>query len=417
MDPKKSVNRLLRLGALGVAVTVAAAGCAKAAAKTAPEGSGSPAAATLTGTPIKIGVIVSTTGPQASSNSQGATVAPAWARYVNEQLGGIDGRPVQVVVKNDGGDPAAAQSAEKSLVADPAVIALVIGADSVLQAYVDDAVSHRVAVVSGTANTAPWYTKPGLFPTTTDTVSGITAQVDVGKKYGKGKVFAQVYCAEIAQCAQANPIMQAEATKDGMKFVTLPIAASTPSFTAECLKLQQEKVDYAQLNISSAVGAKLISDCQQQGFNPVWGVSEQAIGKDLLQVPNLTAYGPAFAFPSVADAPPAATFRTAMTKYAKGDDWHEGAATYTWQGLETIRKALSAAGSAPTRSGVLNGLYSFKKETLGGMLANGLTFNPAKANSFGSQPCYFLVGIKDGKTVAPDGLTPTCISSGASQGT
>jgi branched-chain amino acid transport system substrate-binding protein len=411
VDPNKTVRRLLRLGAVGVAVTVAAAGCAGSSAKTTPLGPGRTAAATLAGTPVKIGVIVSTTGPQASSNSQGATVAPAWARYVNEQLGGIDGRPVQVVVKDDAGDPATAQSAAKSLVGDSQVVALVIGADSVLQAYVDGVVSQHVAVVSGTANTAPWYTKAGLFPTTTDTVSGITAQVDVGKQYGKGKVFAQIYCAEIAQCAQANPIMQAEAAKDGMKFVTLPISASTPSFTAECLKLQQERVDYAQLNISSAVGAKLISDCQQQGFNPVWGVSEQAIGKDLLQVPNLTAYGPAFAFPSVADAPAAATFRRVMTTYAKGDDWHEGAASYTWQGLETIRKALSAPEISPSRAGVLQGLYGLKSETLGGMLANGLTFNPAKANAFGSQPCYFLVGIKDGKTVAPHGLTPVCVSS------
>ena len=411
MNTKKVRKPAARLGAICVVVSVVAA-CSSSSAKTATSPPSS-AAATPTGTPIKIGVIASTTGPQASSNSQGATVGPAWARYVNEQLGGINGHPVQVVVKDDGSDPVQAQAAEKGLVADPQLIALVIGADSVLQAYVDDAVSSHVAVVSGTANTAPWYTKVGLFPTTTDTVSGITAQVDVGKQYGKGKVFAQIYCAEIAQCAQANPVMQAEAAKDGMKFVALSISASTPSFTAQCLKLQQEKVDYAQLNISSAIGAKLISDCQQQGYNPVWGVSEQAIGKDLLEVPNMTAYGPAFAFPSVADAAPAATFRTAMTKYAKGDDWHEGAASYTWQGLETIRKALSEPGASPTRPGVLNGLYALKSETLGGLLANGLTFNRTKPNGFGSQPCYFLVGIKNGKTIAPNGLTPVCVKSTA----
>jgi hypothetical protein len=29
----------------------------------------------------------------------------------------------------------------------------------------------------------------------------------------------------------------------------------------------------------------------------------------------------------------------------------------------------------------------------------------------GSKPCYFIVGIKDGKTIAPNGLTPVCVKS------
>jgi branched-chain amino acid transport system substrate-binding protein len=318
---------------------------------------------------------------------------------------------VRVVVKDDGGDPAKAQAAAKSLASDPTDVAIVIGADTVLPSYVDDMRAANIAVVSGTGNTEPWYTKTGLFPTTTDTVSGVKAQVDVAKQFAKSSVFAQVYCAEIAQCAQANPIIQGEAAKLGMKFVPLSVSATSTSYTAQCLQLKQSKVDYAQLNISSAVGAKLIADCQAQGYNPTWGTSEQAIGKDLLATPGITAYGPAFAFPSVVDAQPVVTFRNAMTKYAKSSDWREGAASYTWQGLEIIRKALTQPGISPSRAGVFDGLYSLKGETLGGLLANPLTFSRTKPVAFGSQPCYFIVGIKDGKTVAPNGLTPVCVKS------
>jgi branched-chain amino acid transport system substrate-binding protein len=355
--------------------------------------------------------MVATTGPQASSNSQGATVAPAWADYVNKQLGGIQGHPVQVIVRDEGSDPAKAQAAGVGFANDKGVIGLVVAEDSVLSTYATDAVKSSLPVVSGTANTAPWYSTPGLFPTTTDVMSGVTAQVDVAKNQGHAKVFAQVYCAEIAQCAQSNPIMQSRAAKDGLGFTSISVSATSTSYTAQCLSLQSRKADYVQLNIASSVGAKFIADCQQQGYNPTWGTSEQAIGPDLLGANGVTAYGPAFAFPSVADAPPVETFRTAMKDYAKGSNWREGTASYTWQGLEIIREALSAPKTPLTRAGLQSGLYALKDETLGGLLANKLTFTKGKAVSYGSLPCYFLVGIKDGKTIAPQGLTPICVTA------
>src|SRR5260370_15582558 len=52
----------------------------------------------------------SLTGAQASSSDQGATVAPAWAAWINAN-GGLGGHPVQVVVMDDKGDPATAQAA------------------------------------------------------------------------------------------------------------------------------------------------------------------------------------------------------------------------------------------------------------------------------------------------------------------
>ena len=414
MNLSRMRKRLLAGSAVGLLLIVSGIACS-AASSTPSQGTTSaranPSVPAPSGTPITIGVMVATTGPQASSNSQGATVAPAWASYVNQQLGGIQGHPVQVVVRDEGSDPAKAQAAGVSFANDKNVVGLVVAEDSVLSTYATDAVKSGLPVVSGTANTAPWYSTPGLFPTTTDVMSGVTAQVDVAKDAAHAKVFAQVYCAEIAQCAQANSIMQARAAKDAMRFTAMSVSASSTSYTAQCLSLQSQKADYVQLNIASSVGAKFISDCQQQGYNPTWGTSEQAIGPDLLNTPDVTAYGPAFAFPSVANAPPVATFRTAMKDYAKDSNWQEGTASYTWQGLEIIRKALTAPTTPLTRAGLQAGLYALNGETLGGLLANKLTFTEGKATSYGSLPCYFLVGIKNGKTVAPQDLTPTCVTA------
>ena len=95
------------------AVTLlAACGGGSTSGSSTGSGTGQSTAPAPTGTPINIGVIGSLTGSQASSSDQGATVAPAWARYINEQLGGINGHPVKVFVQDDGGDPAKAQMAE-----------------------------------------------------------------------------------------------------------------------------------------------------------------------------------------------------------------------------------------------------------------------------------------------------------------
>jgi len=121
-------------------------------------------------------------------------------------------------------------------------------------------------------------------------------------------------------------------------------------------------------------------------------------------------FGPAFNFPSVLDIAAVQAFRDAMTKYAKADNWREGSASGTFDGLQVIRKALAGAGAEPTPADVLTGLYAFKGENLDGELANKLTFTKGKANAFGSQSCFFPIGITDGKTVAPAGATPVCLT-------
>jgi branched-chain amino acid transport system substrate-binding protein len=241
-------------------------------------------------------------------------------------------------------------------------------------------------------------------------LSGLSGQVLVAKQFAKATKFADLYCSEIAACAQADPPLKAAATKAGVGFTSLAVSSTAPSYTAQCVQLQQQKVDYAQLNFTASAAAKFMQDCQAQGYNPTWGSSAQAIGKDYLGVSNVTVYGPAYAFPSVASAAPVQTFVSAMTKYAKDSNWREGTASFTWSGLEAFRKALANAGASPTRQDVTSGLNSFNGEDLGGLLANKLTFSAGKTIPLGGLPCIFVIGVKNGKTIAPANLTPTCVS-------
>jgi branched-chain amino acid transport system substrate-binding protein len=415
------VTTTSRYRLIGSAVLVTAAATLIAACSSSSDNSGGsssgassegggPTSPAPTGSVIKIGIISSLSGSQASSSNQAGTVGPAWAAWVNAN-GGINGHSVQVISEDDGGDPAKAQAAEKKLVDQDQVLAILVGSDNLVTAYQADAISKGVALVSGTANSSGWYQKVGMFPTPTDVLSGLSDQLLVAQQFGHAKKFANLYCSEVAACAEGTHLQTPLAAKIGLGYTSLAVSSTATSYTAQCLQLQQQDVDYAQLNFTTAAAAKFVEDCQAQNYNPTWGSSEQAIGKDLLDVPDITLYGPAYAFPSVAENPVVATFRDAMGKYAKDDNWKEGTASFAWSGLEVLRKALAGVGPSPSRKDVTAALNTIKNEDLGGLLPNKITFTAGKPTAFGSHPCSFVVGIKDGKTTAPNGLRPVCPSA------
>lgn len=369
-------------------------------------------AATPSGSPIKIGVIATTTGPQASGCNQGATVAPAWADWINKEKGGINGHPVQVTVKNDAGEPTTAQSVAKELVS-AGVAVVLVSCDNLLPAYEGMFQAARIPLVSGPANNPDWYTKAGMYPLPTDLISGQADQVAVAKQFAGATKVADLYCSEVAACAQAAPLKAAAAKKLGLGFESMAVSSTAVNYTAQCLKLKQDKVDYAIISFVAPAGAKFIRDCQAQGYTPTFGTSSQSLGaKDLFDVKGAKLFGVAYGFPSNADAAAVQNFRDVMGRYAKGP-WREGVGSMSWVGLEAIRTAASTVSTAAsvTAADITKGLDSFKDEDLGGLLANKVTFTAGKPLGLGKQPCYFALGIKDGKLIDPNGLTPICPTS------
>jgi branched-chain amino acid transport system substrate-binding protein len=413
------LRRIVRGGAVLAAAALVAAGCSSSGGNSSSPagGTGSApatgAAKTPSGSPIKIGVIATLSGPQASSSNQGATVAPAWADYVNKDLGGISGHPVEVIVKDDAGQPTTAASVINDFI-NQKVVAVLAGSDNLVPAFSGTTAKAGIPVVSGPANATDWYTKPLMYPTVTDVASGLVAQVLVAKQFGHAKKFANLYCAEIAACKQASPALKGTAQKLGLDYTELPISSTATSYTAQCLALKQQNVDYAQLDFSTEAAVKFVKDCQAQGYNPTWGSSAQAIGTPYLSLSNVTVYGPAYAFPSVATGGGFDTFTNAMDKYAKDDNWKDGTASFDWTGLVAIQKALSSVSPSATvtAADVVKGLDAFKGETLGGIAANKLTFTKGKPVTFMGQQCFFVIGVQDQKVTAPNGTKPICPPSG-----
>jgi branched-chain amino acid transport system substrate-binding protein len=411
----KGAWRLAVTAAAVTAAAVALAGCSSSGGNNGSGGTGAGSAAatgpTPTGSPIKIGLIASLSGAQAPSSNQGATVAPAWADYVNKQLGGINGHPVQVIVKDDQGAPAPAAAAANDLISQH-VAAILVGSDNLLPAYADAVVTAGIPLVSGTANSQPWYSKPGLFPTVTDVYSIVLAQAKVAKDVGHANKMAQLYCAEIAACKESIPILEGAAKKLGMDITSLAVSATATSYTAQCLALKQAGVDYAELNFSAGAAVKFVKDCQAQGFNPTWGVTQNALNVDFLKLSNFTSYGPAPAFPSSASSPAIDTYNMAMQKYAKDDNWKAGTAEMDYAGLVAIQNALAGVSKTATVTAkdVTQDLYGIKNQTLNGLVPNPITFTQGKPVQPGSRPCVYVVGVKDKKFTAPNGLKTECVT-------
>lgn len=384
-------------------------------------GVGSSTVAPPTGTPIKIGFVTAASGNEISTNGAGAQVGPAWAKWVNDN-GGINGHPVDVIVKDTRSEAATASAVLKDAVENDHVVALMIadnGTEASMLPYIQ---SSGLPVIGGTGySPTTWTHVPNWFPMGISFPQSVTAQTQVAKDIG-AKTYTAFVCAEVPQCAAAQDLTKPIEEKLGLTNISWPaVSASAPNYTAACLTIK--KADFTNLILTPATGARVMQDCEQQGYTGTFGIccvsfSQAGAG----QAPKGTKIaGVLDGFPWWADAAPVQQFRDVMARYSPKTDYRTTSATTIWQTLELFKATMSKTSGDITASSIIDAYGNIKDETLNGLLAMPLTFTkgqPAPSNS-----CYFgftwTVGDKDPKTVIPAGksangatgdLSSTCLS-------
>jgi branched-chain amino acid transport system substrate-binding protein len=383
------------------ALTALAAGCASSGAAPA-SGSGSAAADAIT-----IGTIGSYTGAQASSIGAAKDAIEGWASYVNTH-GGIDGHPVDLIVKDDAGNPALALAAAKTLVESDHVVAIVSDQSTVDSAWSQYVSTKGIPVIGGISLAPPNGTNPDFFPTGPNFVAMIYNVLVLAR--GIGPKVAYLYCAESPHCAQAVPLFQNLASSAGVHLVlSEKVSASAADYTAVCLALKNSGAQSYEVGAGSAEVVRVAAACALQGVTAKQVTSDGTMTDSWLSVPALNgARGAELAFPFFDNSTPATKqFRDVMAKYAHlqpGD--LDGNAAYAWTAGKLFEAAVENSGArgTVTPSSIKNGLYVLRGETLGGLTVP-LTFSPGKPNVI---DCGFTAGIDTGKFVAPHGLTPSC---------
>ncbi|MDT7544107.1 MAG: branched-chain amino acid transport system substrate-binding protein [Actinomycetota bacterium] len=392
----------------GETVVVSNSGGSTGASSTTPGGK-SAGGAKLTGAPVVVASVGDYSGIAGASEKDGPKALQVWASWVNDH-GGIKGHPVKAYVVDDGMDPQRYQAAVKDLVENKHVIAFVDNfAPFTIQAGVKYLESKHVPVVGGDCAEYVWNQSTMLFPQCPAYVSSIWGIAHVGAVYGKGKKFGAIICSEAAACtstktewfdhglaknAGVDPVYEAD------------VSIGQPDFTAECLDAQRAGVQIMSIVADVGTVGRVVNSCDRQGFHPQYVQGSGTMDAHLATLPGMAdALVQLNDFPwTVSGNALVDEFRAAYQAYAPDDPLTPNA-SQGWASAKVFQKAAAGIGSTPTSAQILEGLWSMRGETVGG-LAPPLTF--ARNRPAPDAKCSFAMQVKNGKIAAPFGLKTVC---------
>ena len=389
----------------GSAAATSAASATSAAASSSSAGGGA-----ASGSPVKIGFICSCTGPLASSVAIGRPAYDSWVKAQNAK-GGLNGHPIELIVKDDAENPGNSVAMVHELVEQDKVIALV-SISNADQAWADYVTSKNIPVVGGNVSSLLLFTNP-LFFSPGQTTDSLPISVMTGaKKVGASKV-AVVYCAESPICQQLVDPTQKAATQVGVtvSYIT-GVPAAAPNYTAQCLAAKQSGATAFFVAHAVSVVQAVADSCTKQGYNPTFIAQDGAVAQSFATAPGLSDgfLGVQTNLPfSVTDTPEAQRMIAAFKQYNPSmltDPNYNEIVVEEWASglMLELAAARGNLGATPTSQQILDGLHTFNKETLNGM-APGLTFKAGQPNPV---PCWFWQGTKDGKFTLPYGPNPEC---------
>jgi branched-chain amino acid transport system substrate-binding protein len=366
----------------------------------------------LTGDPIVVGTICGCTGPQAASLSLVRDAADAWAQSVNNS-GGINGHPVKMIVKDSASNPATALQAAKELVEQDKVIAIVGEVDLVDDSWAEYVESKGVPVVGGLSVDAAMSTNPDFFASGAAIATLQFGMINEAMKAGN-KHAGVLYCAEAPVCAQIEGLttLVASVAGDIDMAAATKIAATSPTFTSQCLAMKSADVDAVNIVTNAEVVLRVAQACAKLGYEPQLIAQANTISTTWLKDPAMDGTIIVGANANYLDdsIPAVKEFLDAMDTYYP-EDRDKAEFGYSlinaWVGGKLFEAAAKAANIGPdsTPEDVKKGLYALKDETLGGLVPplNFVKDKPAPPT------CYFVMKIEDSKFKSV-GTDPVCMN-------
>ena len=356
-----------------------------------------------TGTPVKIGIVFSETGRTAATYGATGPLALAWAEWVNAEMGGVNGHPIEVVAKDGASTGEGALAAANELIAE-GVVGIVIQDSTAENAIAEAITTAGIPMIGGTANGRPSDTGEAHWPNTyfnTAPSNPATAASTMMAAAASGaKTYAAAVCSEVPACAEAGKLYEPVAPSLGLEYVGLvTVGAADPSYTAPCLELVGKGTEVINLGLAPQTGIAVIDECNLQGYTGMYSAANNSVTASTFEgVAGLHLIGALNGFPWWADAPAAQQFRDVAAEYASDLDVRDPSSTTTWSALELFRKAMTdhgpAADAAVTAADVVSTYQQVKGETLDGLLPQAVTY---VADGF--QPllnCFWLFDMTDG---------------------
>ena len=359
--------------------------------------------------PVTFGSVGTLSGPAASTFKPAVEGAQLWVKYINGK-GGLNGHAVRAVLYDDGADPSRHRAQVQDAVERQNVLGFLLNAEALTgQSSVEYLDAKRVPVI-GTASGVNWvYSSPMYFSQASDGeavygtfLPSLISQVPDKKKVG------YVTCIEAAAaCDAVVKVVDRQAKDLGLEVVYQGRASiAQPDYTAECISARRAGAEMFMLLMDSNSTRRLVSSCVRQGYRPVFFNGATNLLDDWKEDPNLEGFiGNSQIFPYFQKGTPATDeFQQVILSQGKGLLLGVGTAL-GWTAGKLLEKAGAKLPEPPTREALLDGLWSIKNDTLGG-LTLPLTFHrdrPATPRS-----CWFNIAIKNASWVSPDGVKLQC---------
>lgn len=360
------------------------------------------------GAPIVIGSVGTYSGPVGVAYKDSPRALQAWAATVNAK-GGIGGRPVKVVVFDDGGDSSKARSHVQTLVEQHKAVAMVASQTTAqnMASWLPYVQEKRFPVIGECGQHA--HKSPMVFSPCPTLVDAAYGTVLIGaQQAGKGKRFGALFCTESDDCAFVEDHWYG---KGQVKAVGLSpgyhakISITAADFTAECIQARNDGVEVFAVIADAQTVGRVASSCQRQGFNPQYLQPDVTIGADMPSKPALAnVLGATRVFPFTGvNSSATQEFAAAWGKYGGGSK-PAGSAAIGWSAAKIFETVARAAGADISRETLIKQLQRISGNRFGDLTVP-LTFT-AKGPNPGR--CMYLMKGSGGKWTAPQGDKPIC---------
>jgi branched-chain amino acid transport system substrate-binding protein len=363
--------------------------------------------------PLVIGSITHMSGPAASGTLPGLDGLQLWVKATNAK-GGVNGHVVKLFVADDNTDNARQRQLTQEFVEQKGVIAFVQNGEALTgSASVDYLKAKGVPDINSIGGNTYFYDSPVHFPLVAHGEEFVKASLYNSADYAKQKGvkrYGLIACTEAQVCNDTERLNgNAENVKaTGLELVYKSRASlAQPDFTAECIGARNAKVEILQIALDGNSVARVAASCARQNYKPLFSVFGAIAFDKMKDNPDLDGLTVnANGFPYFICGDPATTeFCDAQRKYGPVQVYGIGNSIGWTAGKAFELAARNVPDTNPTSADILNGLGSFKNETLGG-LTHPLTFT--KGQNAPRMPCWWQLILDKGKWTAPNGMKVAC---------
>jgi branched-chain amino acid transport system substrate-binding protein len=359
---------------------------------------------------LVVGSLGTQSGPIGSAVVQYLVGAQTWVQARN-RAGGLNGHRIRLLLYDDGGDPARHTALARKAIEQDHVIAFLQNNEPLTgQASQDYITRQRVPVVGLSGGESWGYSSPMYFPQMTVGrpiayiyLVGVAQQL---VPQGKGKL-GIITCVEVQICVDADQIWTKYAGRVGFELVYHGRATLTqPDYTAQCLNARSAGAQViVTSNDPNSVG-RLAASCARQDYHPTFGLHALLTADRMKGDPNIDgAAVVSNVFPHYQTGTPATDeFQQAMRASGRGEAIEPQTAA-GWVSGKLLERAGLNLPEPPTSAALLEGLWSLKGDTLGG-LTQPLSFT--KDQPAVPRACWFNSVVKAGAWVSPDAFAQAC---------